>query len=175
MRSSLKNTKAVRLLVRPFEHVRDVALIVIDRITWGLFGGLFMLTISAQAQELDPYKLLLKGERSPYDSAVAIELPTYRFETQKLQLGDQLIDSLLVEIDSLREEARLSEVVISSQERVIETQGKTISRTDSTLNRIDANYDKLHEIATAPEPLLDRVPSWLVAVIGLVIGLLIAQ
>jgi hypothetical protein len=171
MRSSLKNTRAGQLIGR----ISDAVNYVIDRLTWGLFGGLFMLTISVSAQDLEPYKLLIKGERSPYDSAVAIELPTYRFETDKLQLGDQLIDSLVVEIDSLRGEARLAGIVIDSQEHIIDIQVKTINRTDSTLDRIDENYKALVAVVTAPDPWYERVPGWIIASLAFIAGVLIAK
>lgn len=171
MRSSLKNTRAGQLIGR----ISDAVNYVIDRLTWGLFGGLFMLTISVSAQELSPYKLLLQGERSPYDTAVAIELPTYRFETWKLQTADQLIDSLSVEIDSLYQERQLSATVIQSQEHIIDIQVKTINRTDSTLDRIDENYKALVAVVTAPDPWYERVPGWLIAVLAFVGGVLIAK
>lgn len=37
---------------------------------------------------------MLKGERNPFDTAVAIHIDTYRMETEKFNLADILIKSL---------------------------------------------------------------------------------
>lgn len=53
---------------------------------------------TSKAQET-PYKLLLKGEASPYDSAVAIEINRYRQETVKLRTAETVIESLQEEVE----------------------------------------------------------------------------
>ena len=173
MQSFTKNIKGLaRLIARPFNNAIDVISIAFDRITAGLFGGMFLIAVTVSAQE-SPYTLMVKGERNPYDSAVAIELPTYRFETAKLQLGDELIDSLIVEVDSLRAERLITDKVIELQEVAINKQEKALQRQDSTLSRLDKNYELLYKHATKPDPWYTK--PWAIGLLGLVLGILIGM
>src|SRR5688572_25735081 len=67
-----------------------------------------VLTSEVTAQAVHPqYRLLVKGQPSPFDSAVAVRLDRYREETKKLAIGQQLVDSLTEEVFGLLRENSL--------------------------------------------------------------------
>ena len=62
---------------------------------------LLLTALSTKAQ----YSKMLLGERCPFDTAVAIEVETYRIESLKFALGDSLIKNMAKQLficDSLR-------------------------------------------------------------------------
>lgn len=117
---------------------------------------LWIVLTSNLCQAQSPYKLLLKGEKSPYDSGVVIHLPTYRIETKKLKSADALIDSLLSENKSLGDEVTIDNEIRKNDIFIIDTQAKALVGKDSAIVGLSQNYNELHKIATAPIPLFQR-------------------
>lgn len=117
---------------------------------------LSIVLISNLCLAQSPYKLLLKGEKSPYDSGVVIHLPTYRVETLKLKSADVLIDSLSSEIKSLSGEVAISDSIRKNDKFIIEVQAKALNGKDTTIAALAGNYNELHTIAIAPDPFFQR-------------------
>lgn len=117
---------------------------------------LLLLIVPIFSRGQSPYKFLLKGDKSPYDSGVVIHLSTYRIETKKLKAGDILVDSLLKENQSLSNEIVISSEVRTNDKFIIETQSQALTGKDSTIIKLSTNYNELHKVATAPTPFFQR-------------------
>lgn len=76
------------------------------------------LNFEAHAQ--GPYKLLLRGEPSPFDTAVAIQVQTYRRETAKMAADDRLIKGLNRTVESYQK-------TIEQVKRAREVDGRIIA------------------------------------------------
>lgn len=95
------------------------------------------------------YQLRLKGERVKFDSAVAVNLPVFRKESEKLKLGSSLIDSLGQEIRSLNQTIQISD----SLYRISQLENKELSRAfmrkDSLADHYLKSYHDADKIAQA--------------------------
>ena len=72
---------------------------------------MLLSVLSSEAQ----YTKIIKGQVSPYDTAVAIRIDVYRLETKKLKYGNALIDSLTANMESISKELELANQLISTQ------------------------------------------------------------
>lgn len=102
----------------------------------------FVLTSEASAQT-DLYRLLIKGQPSPFDSAVAVRLDRYREETKKLALGQQLVDSLSEEVIGLLRENSLHVSAYKSQYYTISELVIANERKDSVNRQLKTYFKKL--------------------------------
>lgn len=62
-----------------------------------IIAVLLLTALNSNAQ----YSLMTRGERCPFDSAVAIRLDVYRLESLKMKLADRLIFNLSYQMKSL--------------------------------------------------------------------------
>lgn len=81
------------------------------------------------------YDLAIKGDRVKYDSAVVVELGTYRKETRKLNQSDSLITRLRIEVRQIRIENDKIRTVIDNNEKYLLILEKAIERKDKLLEK----------------------------------------
>lgn len=62
-----------------------------------IIATLLLIALNSNAQ----YSLMSKGERCPFDTAVAIHIDTYRLESRKMKLADTMIVNLSDQVASL--------------------------------------------------------------------------
>ena len=103
----------------------------------------FVLTSEATAQQENLYRLLIKGQPSPFDSAVAVRLDRYREETKKLALGQQLVDSLTEEVFGLYRENALHVSAYKSTYFTIDQLVQANERKDSVNRQLKTYFRKL--------------------------------
>lgn len=103
---------------------------------------LLLNVLSSNAQ----YALMTLGERNPFDSAVAIRLDTYRLETRKLELADELIGNLTRQVAqnedmilSLNTQLIISNNMLQVKEDIIQSKQLTI---DNLLKKIEYKPDE---------------------------------
>src|SRR5688500_14284283 len=96
---------------------------------------LIALAIEAQGQ----YRLVTRGEPSPFDSAVLIRIDRYRAESLKFELADKLIDSLNFELRLMTTSLSRRDTAIANLIERITRQGKTIDRQQIVI--ADLNYN----------------------------------
>lgn len=151
--------------------------------TWkiGLILFLFLPVLISNAQDLTSavhpgYRLILKGQPSPFDSAVAINLPIYRLESEKLKLGSELIDSLGQEIRSLYQTIQISD----SLYRLSQIENRALSAAYLQKDSLATSYLNLYHDADkrAQEYLNNNKRTWIEdpktwGVGGVVIGFII--
>lgn len=177
MKSSFKNIKPYKWLVQTFESWMDALSFAADKLLSGLFGGLFLILLSLMsAQAQSPYTMLLKSEKSPYDTAVAIEIKTYRIETTKLRFADIVIDSLSSENVSLRKEIDAADTVMKWQAVTITTQDDLIQKSETRWTDLNSNYQQIFKLIQEkdePEKWYKNKYLWIGA--AFVSGVLIAR
>lgn len=95
-----------------------------------LTAVLLSIVLSSNAQ----YALMTKGERNPFDSAVAIRIDVYRTETLKMELADELIDNLNLQVrdydkmvSSLSHRISLSDSILLVKDEIIRNKQLTIN------------------------------------------------
>lgn len=89
------------------------------------------------------YQKLLKGQPSPFDTAVAIHIDRYRDESLQLNLHQQLVDSLVREIFSLNLEIRTGNEQFMINEELIRTLDARDLRQDSVNRVFKQSIDKM--------------------------------
>jgi hypothetical protein len=87
------------------------------------------------------YRKLLRGEKSPFDTAVAVRIDRYRLETKKFKLFKQLEDSLSIEINSLEKEVILSDSINAESQKQITILEKANARKDSVNHILNKNFN----------------------------------
>lgn len=110
-----------------------------------ILSCLTVLTSSGQ------YKLLLKGQPSPFDTAVAIHIDRYRVETHKLRLADTLIRELIFENTSRLHERQMNDSLSVARMFVMRELTQSNIRKDVTIATLNTNYNKLFHEATLPK------------------------
>lgn len=96
------------------------------------------------------YRKLLLGEKSPFDTAVAVRIDRYRLETKKFKLFKQLEDSLSIEIKSLQNEVDLCDSIRTKSEDQISILQKANTRKDSVNHVLNKNFDALFKQIEKP-------------------------
>lgn len=92
------------------------------------------LNINAQ------YSLMSKGQLCPFDSAVAIQIDTYRLESKKLDLAEALINNLKASIISKDSSILLLETKDKIKDQIISTQLDIIRDKDRTIEALTFYY-----------------------------------
>lgn len=128
-----------------------------------LFGPVF----NAQAQ----YTKLVKGEPSPYDTAVAVRVDVYRLETQKMVAADKVIAGQRATIDAQMR-------AIENAQKKSKIDAKTIKELEAQVEQDAIIKEQLHADYVALEKIANKRPSifkspklW--AVLGFATGALI--
>lgn len=93
------------------------------------------------------YQKLLRGQPSPFDTAVAVRIDRYRVEGLKIKLADHLIDSLLLEIKGLHREVFLGDSAARIQTLQVHLLTTATIRKDSV---ITWQAGAIHTMANAP-------------------------
>lgn len=91
----------------------------------------FTIALNSEAQ----YKLLTRGQPSPYDTAVAVEIHRFRLEGQKLKVGSALIDSLNRELFFMQGQLVFAARIRDIDSLQIESLERSSARKDS-LNQV---------------------------------------
>lgn len=125
------------------------------------------------------YKLLTRGQPSPYDSAVAVRLDQYRKETQKIDLGERLIDSLKAELAAMRIFVIHKDSLTFIDRATILQQARTIDRQQITIDDLNFNIQRVAKLGVASTgktilgKLFRKPEFWFGA--GLITGIIIAK
>jgi len=109
------------------------------------------------------YKFLLRGEPSPFDSAVAVRLDRYRVEGLKLSMGQDLIDSLVAEIYSIQFEGKLADSIHTLDVVTIAVLNKAVQRKDSVNTVYYNNFVKLAGMPPPSKPFFKQPTTWIIA------------
>lgn len=116
------------------------------------------------------YTLVTKGDIIKYDSAVAVEISTYRNESAKLKIADSLINSLQYEI-------KLLQIEVDTYEKVQINHSKTVGMLNSIIKNkqilLEKNIKEYQDllIKSSERKFYKRPEFW--GVIGFVLGALI--
>ena len=100
------------------------------------------------------YTLLRKGEKCPYDTAVAVRIDVYRIESQKLTICDQFINQQNKEIDSLKSFISNSEKIFIEQNNLYQLSLNHLSEKEKTIKELSENFDNLNALCS-------KKPSWI--------------
>lgn len=105
------------------------------------------------------YRLLKKGEPNPFDSAVAVRIDRYRLETKKLNLADQLVDSLKSELfKSLESNARRDTALHTMRSQIVNLSAAS-TRKDQVIDDLNGNIKAM--VAVLPKKnLFSRNEVW---------------
>lgn len=136
---------------------------------------MILLLLTAALPSEAQYKLLLRGQPSPFDTAVAVEIHRYREEGLKLQYGQKLVDSLNLELYSTRVELRFADRIHFIDSTKISALEKSNTRKDSVNQVVAANVEKMIAIATKKEPLWKDPKVWVVVLLIFEITFHLAQ
>jgi hypothetical protein len=102
------------------------------------------------------YTLLRKGEKCPYDTAVATKIDVWRLESAKLTKADSLINQQNREIDSLKTFIISSEKIFAHQHQMYNLcldNNEAKSRTIADLNK---NFENLLAVCNKPKSWFER-------------------
>lgn len=92
-----------------------------------------------------------KGQFVPYDTAAVMPIDTYRTIRHKVTTGDNLVDSLILENESLTKQSLLQDSTNRIQAGVIMIQQNALSRKDSVNNVIVNNFNALYHEVNKPK------------------------
>lgn len=133
------------------------------------FGILLGLVLTSEAQ----YKFLVEGEKSPFDSAVAIHLPTYRIESNLLKKYPQVVEGLQKENSIL--EGTITKVIEKEtlhSEKVI-LLSKQLNEKNETVIALQQSVNDLNLELNKPPRWFQRKELW--GGVGLIVGIFIAK
>lgn len=100
------------------------------------------LSFSAQAQ----YKKLTFGNPCPFDTAVAIQINTYRAETLKLQSADGLISGLQTQIILQKTEITKKDSAILLSYQYALVYQKEVQQKQETINQLSEQFNQLAKL-----------------------------
>lgn len=124
--------------------------------SWTLFTVLFTSLICLTCEGQSDFTLLLKGQKNPYDTAVAIEVHQYRLIRQKVAVGDTYIGSLRKTIDSLNAQMEVLYYLANTQGTLIAAQQDFGKKNEQAFDGLSARFDKLAEQLNAPKAWYER-------------------
>ncbi len=131
-----------------------------------------LICLHSEAQTA--YQLLLKNQKNPYDSAVVIEISTYRQVRAKVTIADNYVNSLKKQIDSLKQETVISDELLSKYSNLQQIQDSSAKRNDIAFQRLNENFDKLLAKANEPKPKWFKRP-WVFVAAGVFGGFLLRR
>lgn len=102
---------------------------------------LLSIALSSKAQ----YSLMLKGERNPFDTAVAIHIDTYRLESKKFSLADTLIKSLKEQLVLSKEIEEQQGIRINNLLSIQAIMKEQLDEKNLTINRLTEMYKPKEE------------------------------
>ena len=92
------------------------------------------------------YEKLVKGQPTTFDTAVAVRIDRYREEGLKLQLGEQLVDSLTNEVFSLYREQDLHSSEVKALDLTINHLVIANERKDSVNQQLKQYFRRLDDL-----------------------------
>lgn len=114
-----------------------------------------------------------KGDVVPFPEAVITNLPTYRLETRKIRLAEQLIDSLVFEIGTLQKELGLARQLQTLTQREADAYREGYERTDRQLLELGKKHRELADINKRRNRIWNRKELWLI--LGGVAGVVLSR
>lgn len=91
------------------------------------------------------YSLMLKGQRCPFDSAVAIHIDTYRLESKKLNLADTIISNLKHQLLVKDELNLVLQNKVNIHIQMLELKDSQLADKDKTIELLHRYYKKPKE------------------------------
>lgn len=99
--------------------------------------------LSSEAQNNSYYHLILKGQPSPFDTAVAVRIDRYRLESLTMKAHRELIDSLVAEILSLHVELSLAYQSNAYDSAIMTRMDARSARQDSTIHIMNESIKQI--------------------------------
>lgn len=103
------------------------------------------------------YEKLVRGQKVTFDTAVAIQINTYRAESRKLKVGSSLIDSLSLALKSSIETSAIQTKLVSSLSYSNLLKDSRLSQKDSVLAANQKSIDTYNNLVVN---LSNRKPTW---------------
>jgi len=123
------------------------------------------------AQDTDGnYSLMFKGDRCPFDTAVAVNVKQYRAETMKFDLCDSLITSLSNIVDNQEQQISTLERKALNLQILNGAYELEIERKTLVNNKLFVEYDKLNKAYANEQRWIKRNGIWFYFGAGFFIG-----
>jgi hypothetical protein len=119
------------------------------------------------------YKLLKKGESSPFDSAVAVQIKTYRLEGQLIKQQKALSDSLISEINGLYSEIRILNEINANNLAVSHAVSERLLQKDAECADCMKLLVEVQAKAAKPPNWYLRKETWAIA--ALILGVIVSR
>lgn len=97
------------------------------------------------------YVLAICGDKSPFDTAVIVEINQYRQETKKLRTADALLKGYDAEIASVYRAAAAADSMRAAYIALLASKDRLIVSKDQTIRQMGEQFDALLKLQ-APRP-----------------------
>ena len=124
----------------------------------------------ATAEVFGNYSFMTKGQRSPFDTAVAINIGQYRVETMKFDLCDSLITTLQSITDNQQKQILTLEGRVSNLQILNGTYEMELERKALVNNQLLMEYDRLNKAYSKERTWFKRNGKWLWFGAGIIVG-----
>jgi len=122
------------------------------------------------AKILGNYSLMTKGQRSPFDTAVAVNIRQYRAETLKFDLCDSLITALQLITDNQNKQILILEKRVENLRELTAAYEAEITRKNAVNVDLMNEYGRLSKAYGKERTWLKRNGKWLWFGAGIIVG-----
>ena len=122
------------------------------------------------AEVFGNYSFMTKGQRSPFDTAVAVNLPQYRLETLKFDLCDSLITALQSITDNQNKQIFLLEERVENLRELTAAYEAQITRKNAVNVDLMNEYGRLSKSYAKERTWFKRNGKWLCFGVGVAVG-----
>lgn len=122
-----------------------------------LFIGLLVLSLCQTFESSGQgYEKLLRGQKTTFDTAVAVQIQQYRLIRKKATIADKYISSLKTTIDSLNETVKLYSALDLTMQQIQQTQQEYQAKNDKAFSDLSQSFDKLLRQKIPPKKFYER-------------------
>lgn len=132
-----------------------------------VFSLSILIVQSSEAQ----YKKLTLGQPVPFDTAVAIQIKTYRTESVYIETFKTYVDSLKKELDLMRLETTASNNALRAGQFTGVILQQSHARQDSLIERLSRDNSTFYKAATKPVMWYEKKENWGLG--GILLGIII--
>lgn len=134
-----------------------------------LLTALFLLALNCSAQ----YVVAKKGDTVPFEKAVITNAPTFKLESRKLELQEQLVLGLRSEAAKLREAARISDAQLAIEQQRHAATAQQLKLVTAAHSSVNTKYQDSLKKLKKQNRFYNRKEFWAAA--GVVVGILIVN
>ena len=131
-----------------------------------------LLSLNAQSGN---YSLMTRGQRLPFDTAVAVNIVQYRAETMKFDLCDSLITALSHIVDNQNKQISILEGRVSNLQEFNSMFESEIARKALVNNNLLIEYNRLSKAYDKERTWFKRNGKWVYIGIGFAAGAVITH